>query len=100
MLEKTEGKVERRAEDEMVGWHHQLNGHEFVQTLGDRRTEEPGVLQSMGLQRVGCNGADQQEPQQRTKQTLYPQGKDDWELRVGGIRRDLWQRFRKVCTPD
>ena len=19
----------------MVGWHHQLNGHEFVQTLGD-----------------------------------------------------------------
>ena len=23
------------AEDEMVGWHHQLNGHEFQQTLGD-----------------------------------------------------------------
>ena len=22
-------------EDEMVGWHHQLNGHQFVQTLGD-----------------------------------------------------------------
>ena len=22
-------------EDEMVGWHHQLSGHEFVQTLGD-----------------------------------------------------------------
>ena len=22
------------AEDEMVGWHHQLNGHEFEQTLG------------------------------------------------------------------
>ena len=21
-------------EDEMVGWHHQLNGHEFVQALG------------------------------------------------------------------
>ena len=21
------------AEDEMVGWHHQLNGHEFEQTL-------------------------------------------------------------------
>ena len=21
-------------EDEMVGWHHQLNGHEFGQTLG------------------------------------------------------------------
>ena len=22
-------------EDEMVGWHHHLNGHEFEQTLGD-----------------------------------------------------------------
>ena len=22
------------AKDEMVGWHHQLNGHEFEQTLG------------------------------------------------------------------
>ena len=21
-------------EDEMVGWHHQLNGHEFGETLG------------------------------------------------------------------
>ena len=21
--------------DEMVGWHHQLNGHEFEQTPGD-----------------------------------------------------------------
>ena len=22
-------------EDEMVGWHHRLNGYEFEQTLGD-----------------------------------------------------------------
>ena len=22
-------------EDEMIGWHHRLNGHEFEQTLGD-----------------------------------------------------------------
>ena len=22
-------------EDEIVGWHHQFNGHEFEQTLGD-----------------------------------------------------------------
>ena len=26
-------------EDEMVGWHHQLNGHEFKQTLGDSEGE-------------------------------------------------------------
>ena len=27
-------------EDEMVGWHHQLNGYEFKQTLGDREGQE------------------------------------------------------------
>ena len=29
-------------EDEIVGWHHRLNGHEFVQTLGD--SERQGSL--------------------------------------------------------
>ena len=24
-------------EDEMIGWHHQPNGHEFVQTPGDSK---------------------------------------------------------------
>ena len=34
------GKIERRGEekemteDEMVGWHHRLNGHEFGSALG------------------------------------------------------------------
>ena len=40
--------------DEMVGWHHRLNEHEFQQTQRDKWwTEKPGVLQSMGSQRVG-----------------------------------------------
>ena len=30
-------------EDEIVGWHHQLNGHESEQTLGD--SEEQGSLE-------------------------------------------------------
>ena len=29
-------------EDEMVGWHHRLNGHEFEQALGDG--EAQGIL--------------------------------------------------------
>ena len=30
MVGKIEGQEEKgTAEDEMVGWHHQLNGHEF-----------------------------------------------------------------------
>ena len=28
-------KEKRAAEDEMFGWHHRLNGHEFKQTPGD-----------------------------------------------------------------
>ena len=34
-------------EDEMVGWHHQLNGHEFEQTPGD--SEGQGSLASCRL---------------------------------------------------
>ena len=64
--------------DEIVGWHHQLDGHEFEQTPGSftfhfhalekematnssilawriPRTAEAGGLQSRGLQRVGHN---------------------------------------------
>ena len=39
-------------EDE-IGWHHQLDGYEFEQALrvGDG-LKKPGVLQSMGSQRV------------------------------------------------
>ena len=29
MLRKTEGGRKGMTEDEMVGWHHGLNGHEF-----------------------------------------------------------------------
>ena len=41
-------------EDEMVGWHHCLNGHEFEQTPGDREGQGSlSMLQSVGSQRVG-----------------------------------------------
>ena len=33
MLGKTEGWRKRGTEDEMVGWHHQLNEHGFGLTL-------------------------------------------------------------------
>ena len=35
MLGKIEGRGKGATEDEMVGWHHQLNRQEFEQTLGD-----------------------------------------------------------------
>ena len=32
---KTKGRRRRRKQDEMVGWHHRLNGLELEQILGD-----------------------------------------------------------------
>ena len=43
--------------DEIFGWYDRFNGHEFEQTLGDGEGQgKPGVLQSMGLQRVRHEG--------------------------------------------
>ena len=35
MLGKIEGRRRKGWQDEMVGWHHRLNGHEFEQAPGD-----------------------------------------------------------------
>ena len=54
-------------EDEMVGWHHQLHGHEFEQTLGDG--EGQGSLVSAG--RWGRKESDTTD-QQQVKDFLGP----------------------------
>ena len=38
-------------EDEMVGWHNWLNGHEFEQTSGDN--EGQGSLTACSMQSIG-----------------------------------------------
>ena len=40
-------------EDEMIGWCHRLDGHEFEHSPRVGDGGKPGTLQSMGLQRVG-----------------------------------------------
>ena len=40
------------AEDEMVGWCHRLNGHDFEQTPGNSEDREAGVLQSVLSQKI------------------------------------------------
>ena len=53
MLGKIEGREEKgTTEDEMVGWHHRLNGHGFGWTAGVRdgqgawRTAVHGIAKS------------------------------------------------------
>ena len=41
-------------EDEMVGWHHRLNGHEFEQALGDGEGQGSLVCCSP----LGCKHSD------------------------------------------
>ena len=53
MLGKTEGQRRGPAEDEVVGWHHQLDGQESERTPRGSEGQELGVLQSPGSQRVG-----------------------------------------------
>ena len=59
--EKDWGKEEKGAsEDEMVGWHHPLNGHKFEQILGYSEGDESLVCGSLW----GYNESDTTEQQQ------------------------------------
>ena len=51
----------RVTENEMVGWHHRLNGHEWASSRSWWWIGKPGMLQSMGLQRVGYDLVTEQQ---------------------------------------
>ena len=53
-------------EDEMVGWLHRLNGHEFEQIHQDREGQKSPVcmLQSMGSQGVRHDLVTEQQQRQ------------------------------------
>ena len=46
--------------DEMIGWHHQLTGHEFEQTLGDSEGQG-SLVHCSGVARRGHNLATEQQ---------------------------------------
>ena len=73
-------------EDEMVGWHHQLDGHEFEQApgVGDGQGGPAHGRQSMGLQRVRHNWATELNWTETTgKFGDFPKG--HWEVRTSDI---------------
>ena len=50
MLGKIESREEKgTTEDEMVGWHHRLNGREFEQAPGDGETQEDSCATAHGV---------------------------------------------------
>ena len=52
-------------EDEMIEWHHLLNGYEFEQTQGDSEGQGSLVCCSPWICRVGNNLATEQKQQVR-----------------------------------
>ena len=72
MLGKIEGSRKKGVtEDEMVGWHHGLNGRDLEQTLGDGAGQgKPGVLQFMESQRVRDLVTEYQEQAGRRRRWL------------------------------
>ena len=51
-------------EDEMVGWHHQLNGHEFEQAPGDGKRQRNLACYSAWGHRVRFDLVTEQQQQQ------------------------------------
>ena len=71
-------------EDDMIGWHHRPNEHEFEQTRGDSKEGKPGMLQSMGWQRVGHDWAtEQQSTDSKSDNRLLVQGDPVHVLHLG-----------------
>ena len=63
MLGKIEGRRRRGWQDEMVGWHHWLNGHEFEQA--PRISNRQGSLACCSP--CGCKESDTTEQMNRTE---------------------------------
>ena len=78
MLGKIEGEM-GMTEDEMVGWHHRLNGHEFEQVLGVG--EGQGSL-------VCCSPWGPKE--------LYT----TWLLNNNQAPRQVWIQYERACVPE
>ena len=73
-------KEKEVTEDEMVGWHHQLNGHEFEQTPGD--SEWQGSLVCCSPQ--GCKEWDTTEQVNNHHSThcMYPTNTSIKNMRI------------------
>ena len=56
-------KEKRASEDEMAGWHHQCNGHELGQTLGDAEGQGGLACCSPWGCRVGHDQVTEQQQQ-------------------------------------
>ena len=67
MLEKIRQEEKGVAEDEMVGWYHQLNGYEFKPTPGDSEGQRHLTCCSPWGHRDRHSSVTEQQQARRTK---------------------------------
>ena len=79
-LEKTLMQEEKGTiEDETVGWHHQLNGHEFEQTLGDSKGQRSlACFSPWGMTSVRYDLATEQQQKLPLEELFWKLGKKRW----------------------
>ena len=75
------GQEKRTTEDEMVGWYHWLNGHEFEQTPGD--SDGQGSL--MCSNSWGCRESD-------TTEHLNNKNWNQWNWKQDVSRENSWNQ--------
>jgi len=73
-------------ENEMVGWHHQLNGHEFEQTPGD----------SEGQGNLACRHSG---GSQRVEHDLVTEQQQHW-LSTGRTLEIIWGQGDLFCSTE
>ena len=93
MLGKIEGRRRGTTEDEMVGWHHRVNGPQFDQAPGD--SEGQGSL--VCCSPWGCKELDQQ--QLKKKKFLEELFRFPFSLALRIVTGGLGQRPGRDCLP-
>ena len=89
-------------EDEIVGWHHRLNGHEFDGCSPPNSgswwyTGKPGMLQSLGSQRVGHDWTPELNWTERLYIVVYYLPKDFLEGRYGFPKTTGENKCKCLC---
>ena len=81
-------------EDEMVGWHHWFNGHEFKQTLKLVKNREAWSAVVHDLQRVGHNWTAEQQEMRVT--VLEMPEKDLKLVMIKCFNKQLWTYLKQT----
>jgi len=79
-------------EDEMVGWHHRLNGQEFEQTLGDSEGQGSLVCCSPGGSQRGRRdwATEQQQDQDNGMPIFWEKATSGWHLGGNFLKSYTW----------